>query len=81
MEQARLDAERTALRDIQTKGALCTFSPPNVAQTPLEIRIRTVDQVGFLTTVAHIKSRLRAEYPGQPPEALQTISRGLSTLV
>lgn len=59
---------------MQSKGALCTFSLPPGQAGALELRITTVDAVGFLTTVGHMKSRLRADYPGQPAEAWQTLS-------
>lgn len=74
VETARLDSERAALREMQTKGARCTFSLPTGQQGVLELMIATVDAVGFMTTIAHVKSRLKAEYPGQPPESHQTIT-------
>lgn len=67
------DSERSALREMQTKGARCTFSLPS-GEGVLELMIATVDAVGFMTTVAHVKSRLKAEYPGKPPEAWQSLS-------
>ena len=70
----RQDSERAALREMQTKGARCTFSLPTGQQGVLELMIATVDAVGFMTTIAHVKSRLKAEYPGQPPESHQTIT-------
>ena len=64
-EEARLEKE--ALSRAHTEGMLCVIKDAKALLPDLNLRVPLVDSVGLPATIAHLKSRLRAEYYQQPP--------------
>jgi len=75
LEQERLEME--ALKRAHTEGMLCVLKDAKAQLSDVTLRVPLVDSVGFPTTISHLKSRLRAEYVGAPPEHRQVQSRKL----
>ena len=65
--------EKEAVKKANKEGALCLFSDAAGVLTDVELRIPLIDAVGFVTTISHVKSCLRAHYHGNPSESLQKI--------
>ena len=68
-EQQRLEKE--ALVRTHTEGMLVVLKDAKAQLPDVSLRVPLVDSVGFPTTISHLKSRLRADYIGQPSENRQ----------
>jgi hypothetical protein len=71
LELARLQLEKEALSRAHTEGMLCVLKDAKALLPDMSLRVPLVDSVGMPATIAHLKSRLRADYYDQPPENRQ----------
>lgn len=69
LEQQRLEKE--ALVRTHTEGMLVVLKDARAQLPDITLRVPLVDSVGFPTSISHLKSRLRADYFGEPPEHRQ----------
>ena len=72
-EAQALAEERAAAARTRTEGLLCAVKDARGVVPEVQVRVPLVDAVGFAATAAHLKSQLRAAYPGQPPESRQRL--------
>ena len=76
LELAQEQLEKEALRRAHTEGMLCVMKDAKAALPDVTLRVPLVDSVDFPTTISHLKSRIRADYIGQPLEHRQRIVHG-----
>ena len=76
LELAQEQMEKEALRRAHTEGMLCVLKDAKAVLPDVSLRVPLVDSVDFPTTISHLKSRIRADYIGQPPEHRQRIVHG-----
>eukprot|EP00802_Teleaulax_amphioxeia_P012272 Tamp_12311.p1 GENE.Tamp_12311~~Tamp_12311.p1 ORF type:complete len:287 (-),score=64.89 Tamp_12311:912-1772(-) len=67
------EREKEAVRRAHREGMDCVLRDAKGTQSDFTVRVPLVDSVGYPTTVSHLKSRIRAECIGQPPEERQRI--------
>jgi hypothetical protein len=72
-EERQRQEEKEAIKRANTEGALCIFSDAKGELSDMELRIPLLDAVGFITSISHVKSCLRAHYHGNPQEYNQKI--------
>ena len=67
------EREKEAVRRAHREGMECVLRDAKGEHGDFTVRVPLVDSVGYPTTISHLKSRVRAECFGQPPEEQQRL--------